>query len=80
MIFGRLRADEPGWAGEWALWAGACKHPLMGRGLPGCQDALDPQPPHTARDHFVEAPLSERFQEGLEDGATSQLFDPLSFC
>ena len=30
MIFGRLRADEPGWAGEWALWAGACKHPLMG--------------------------------------------------
>ena len=46
----------------------------------GCQDVLDPQPPHTARDHFVEAPLSERFQEGLEDGATSQLFDPLSFC
>ena len=70
------RAHEPG-RGH---CGGACKHPLMGRRLPGCQDALDPQPPHTARDHFVEAPLSERFQEGLEDGATSQLFDPLSFC
>ena len=60
-------------SGARGIVGAACKHPLMGgRGVPGCQDALYPQPPHTARDHFVGSRLSERFQEGLGEPATSQ--------
>ena len=54
------------------LWVRACKEPLMGhlrtpRGilchLPA-QDALPPFHPRPARDRFVGARLSQRFQEG----------------